>query len=46
KVEVYNKLEYNNVAIRYTFPFYSASIAVQRADRCDDRCLIGTICSK
>ncbi|RCI13876.1 hypothetical protein L249_7965, partial [Ophiocordyceps polyrhachis-furcata BCC 54312] len=21
KVEVYNKLEYNNVAIRYTFPF-------------------------
>ncbi|RCI13884.1 hypothetical protein L249_7966, partial [Ophiocordyceps polyrhachis-furcata BCC 54312] len=40
KVEVYNKLEYNNVAIRYTFPF------VQRADRCDDRCLIGTICSK
>ncbi|RCI15803.1 hypothetical protein L249_2567, partial [Ophiocordyceps polyrhachis-furcata BCC 54312] len=46
KVKADNKLEYNNVAIRYTFPFYSASIAVmitvmtavQRADRCDDRC--------
>ncbi|RCI15801.1 hypothetical protein L249_2567, partial [Ophiocordyceps polyrhachis-furcata BCC 54312] len=28
KVKADNKLEYNNVAIRYTFPFYSASIAV------------------
>ncbi|RCI11671.1 hypothetical protein L249_7407 [Ophiocordyceps polyrhachis-furcata BCC 54312] len=27
KVKADNKLEYNNVAIRYTFPFYSASIA-------------------
>ncbi|RCI15052.1 hypothetical protein L249_7114, partial [Ophiocordyceps polyrhachis-furcata BCC 54312] len=25
---------------------YSAPIDVQRADRCNDRCLIGTICSK
>ncbi|RCI07584.1 hypothetical protein L249_1681 [Ophiocordyceps polyrhachis-furcata BCC 54312] len=37
---------------RYDRYWYSASIAysapidVQRADRCDDRCLIGTICSK
>ncbi|RCI10626.1 hypothetical protein L249_4468, partial [Ophiocordyceps polyrhachis-furcata BCC 54312] len=32
EVKADNKLEYNNVAIRHTFPF------VQRADRCDDRC--------
>ncbi|RCI09872.1 hypothetical protein L249_3865 [Ophiocordyceps polyrhachis-furcata BCC 54312] len=44
KVKADNKLEYNDVAIRYTFLFYSASIAysapidVQRADRCNDRC--------